>query len=131
MKILCIDDDFFKRNQIGEFLERKGIQLEEIEFVNPALKYICTNKESISGIILDLGLKSFKDSNDYNIYKGLDVIAELERKKIKIPILINSTTEIDFQKDDHPYVFGHRKRKNDYKILEEFLAFLKEREEQQ
>ena len=51
MKILCIDDDFFKRNQIGEFLERKGIQLEEIEFVNPALKYICTNKESISGII--------------------------------------------------------------------------------
>lgn len=130
MQILCIDDDFLKRNHIGGYFEEKGIILKEFEFVNPALEYIFRNKDNISGIILDLGLQSFKGSNDYDIHKGLEVIIELENKQIQIPILINSSIDFDLKEGEHPYAFGHRKRKNDYKILEDFVSFLRRREEQ-
>jgi len=130
MKLLCVEDNFFKRNHIGGFFEEKGIILEEFEFINPALEYIIRNKANISGIILDLSLKSSMDSNDYDLYKGVEVITELEKLKIQIPILINSSLTLDLKEGEHPYVFAHRRRKNDYKILEDFISFLKEREKQ-
>lgn len=130
MKLLCIEDNFLKRNHIGEFFEKKGITMDEMEYINPALEYIFKNKDKISGIILDLGLKSSKWSDDYDSYKGLEVITELENKQIQIPILINSPLEIHFKDNEHPCVFGHRKRNNDYKLLEDFISFLKQREKQ-
>ena len=61
----------------------------------PALKYVTQHFKEVSGIVLDLGLVSYDDSYDYDSEKGLILVEELTRKKIAIPILINSTTEID------------------------------------
>lgn len=127
MKIIIIDDDLFKREQITDYLKESKIEYETFLYTNPALRYIVKNKENISGIILDMGLQSYEDSHDYSVTKGMDIINELNRKKINIPILINSSRDISmFNK--HPFVFGQRTKIDDYQILDDYISFLKQRE---
>lgn len=130
MKIFILEDDVFKREQITDFLESKKIQFDWFEYMCPALRYVVRNKEEISGIILDLGLQNYKDSSStYDLYKGLEFIEELDRKKIYIPILINSSTEVGML-DEYPFVYGQRTKIDNYQILESFIAFLEQREKQ-
>lgn len=130
MRILVIDDDIFKREQITDFLEEKEIDYETFEYLTPALRYIIFNKNDISGIILDLGLQNFKDMpTTYSLYKGLDLIHELYRKRIHIPILINSSTDVGML-DEYSFVYGQRTKIDNYQILEDYISFLKQREEQ-
>lgn len=131
MKLLIIEDDSFKRNQIIDFLKEKGVEYEIFEYLNPVLRYISEDKgNNISGIILDLGLQMFKDSPEtYSLYSGLDLIYELKRLRLEIPVLINSTTDIGML-TDYPFVYGQRTKIYDYQMLEEFITFLTEREEQ-
>ena len=130
MQILIIEDLLSKREQIAIFLEEKNIKYEVIEYVGPAFEYILGNKEEISGIILDLGLAMSKDLPEtYNLYRGLDVIYELDRLNIEIPILINSSTFVGML-DDCPFVYGQRTKSNNYQMLEDFIDFLTQREEQ-
>lgn len=130
MQILIIEDLLSKREQIAVFLEEKNIKYEVIEYVGPAFEYILGNKEEISGIILDLGLAMSKDLPEtYNLYRGLDVIYELDRLNIQIPILINSSTFVGML-DDYPFVYGQRTKSNNYQMLEDFIDFLTQREEQ-
>lgn len=130
MKIFIIEDAIFKREQITDFLEAKNIDFEISEYARPGLRYIIKNKNEISGIILDLGLQNSKDSPEsYNLYKGLDIVKELFRKSIKIPVLINSSTEVD-SLENYPFVYGQRKEIDNYQILENFVSFLKQKMEQ-
>lgn len=130
MRIFILEDAIFKREQITDFLEAKNIEFETSEYILPALKFIAKNKNYISGIILDLGLQNSEDSPEtYSLYKGLDVIRELSRKKINIPILINSSTEVRLL-NSYPFIYGQRKQIDDYQILENFINFLRQREEQ-
>jgi len=129
MKILVIEDDIFKREQITDFLEEKNIEYEAYAYVNPALRYILQNKEKISGIILDMGLPSFKDSKDYTLIKGMDIIKELYRKRLYIPVLINSSRDLSIF-EMHSFVFGQRTEIGNYQILEDYISFLKQREKQ-
>ena len=130
MRILILEDAIFKREQITDFLETKNIEYVTYEYVLPALKDITKNKDFISGIILDLGLQSSIDAPEtYSLQKGLDVIRELSRKKINIPVLVNSSTEVRVL-NRYPCVYGQRKQIDDYQILEDFINFLKDKKKQ-
>ena len=97
MKILIVEDDNFKFSMIYCLLRDKNIEHEWFLSVNSALKYISEHQNDVSGIILDLGLTTYSDSNDYDDVRGLDLVKELTRKEINIPVLINSTTEIELE----------------------------------
>ena len=130
MKILIVEDSIWKREQLVEFLEKEKIEFEVSEYVNNALRYIRANKTDIAGIILDLGLESMPDAYDAKPYRGLDVLREMKRLKLDIPVLINSTTELQMISSEYPCVFSHRTDMDDFDILEGFVSFLRRREEQ-
>ena len=130
MKILIVEDSMCKREQLVEFLEKEKVEFEVCEYVNTALRYIRANKANVAGIILDLGLESMPGAYDANPYRGLDVVREMKRLKLDIPVLINSTTELEMVSAEYPCVFGHRIEMDDYDSLESFVSFLRQREEQ-
>lgn len=130
MKILIVEDSVWKREQLVEFLEKEKIEFEVCEYVNNALRYILANRADIVGIILDLGLESMPGAHDAKPYRGLDVLREMKRLKLEIPVLINSTTELDMVSAEFPCVFSHRTEMDDYDSLENFISFLRQREEQ-
>lgn len=129
MKVLIVEDSESKRKQLTDFLTRESIEFETCEYVNDALRYIYYNKENISGIILDLGLQWAMDDNDYALDRGLDIVYELDRINLNIPILINSTTFVGML-DEYPFVYGQRTKMESYEMLEKFITFLKEKKEQ-
>lgn len=132
IKILVVEDDQFKREHIKKFLEEKNISnVHYCKSVCPAIQYAVEKSRVISGIILDLGLTSFDDSVDYRRDRGLDLVKELTRKGIKIPILINSTTTIDLPEimGYHKNVKGQMSYEYDgYKILDWFISSLEKKQ---
>jgi len=131
MKILVVEDDALKRTYVVEFLKSRNIDVHWCYSVNPAIRYCIKNPKEISGIILDLGLTSYNDSTDYEFKKGLNLVKELSRKKIKIPILINSTTYINLKetKESYDNVKGQMYEPDDYESLRFFIKELKGEEQ--
>ena len=124
MKIVVVEDDKNKREFVAMYLESNNIEMIPFVSIMPALKYVTQHFKEISGIILDLGLVSYDDSYDYDTEKGLILVKELTRKKIEIPILINSTTEIDLPEimRSHSNVKGQMA--SNLKLLNEFINSL-------
>ena len=129
MKVLIVEDLESKRKQLTDFLTKEAIEFEICEYVRDALRYIYFNKENISGIILDLGLQWAIDDDDYAEDSGLDIVYELDRINLNIPILINSTTIVDVL-DKYSFIYGQRTVMESYEILEKFINFLKNGKEQ-
>ena len=128
MKILVVEDDAIKKRCIEYYFSKNNIAELHFEMsVMPALNYVIEHLDEISGVILDLGLTSYNDSTDYDYEKGLLFVEELTRKEITIPILINSTTEIDlsYVMKNHKNVKGQTAILRGHEDLEEFLALLK------
>ena len=97
MKILFIDDNpLGKVTPIIEYCKHQQIDFsyEIVQSVNSAIKYIFSNLNEIDLIVSDLGLPRYDDGSDYGILNGLDILDELIRKNVTIPIIINSTTDI-------------------------------------
>lgn len=101
MNILFIDDcPKEKVIPLIEYLKAKNIEFtyEIDECVNSAIKYIFpkfnTLNNEIDLIITDLGLPRYEDGSDYGLLNGLDIIDELIRKDVSIPVIINSATKI-------------------------------------
>ena len=130
MMIVIVEDTQFKRDQLIRFFNKENIQCESFEYVNYALRHIRKERGNISGIILDLGLETMPGANDATLYRGLDVLKEMKRLKLDIPVLINSTTELEMVSCEYPNVFSHRTDMDDYESLENFVFFLRQREEQ-
>ena len=130
-KILIVEDMPYKRDPLIQFLNKENIRFEVCEYLNDALRYIYRNSKDISGIILDLGLERDKKDTEYDQYMGVELIEETQRIESKIPILINSTTEFELDSSEYPDVFGHRTDLYDYKPLENFISFLREKEKKQ
>ena len=95
MKILIVEDDRNKRLFLEYFLKEKNIEFYSFSSVRPAISYSIKCSSEIDGIILALGLTSYDYSDDYDFTKGLELIKELTKKRISIPILINSSTYVD------------------------------------
>lgn len=130
MKILIVEDSQCKRDQIINFFKDGNIEFDVCEYVNQALRYIRVNKINIAGIILDLGLKTMPGVHDATLYRGLDVLKEMKRLKLDIPVLINSTTEVEMVDAEYSFVYGQRTEMDDYDTLENFISFLRKGEEQ-
>ena len=128
-KILIVEDDQFKQEDVIRFLKNKGIEYVVSEYLNDSLMYIRKHKDDIQGIVLDLGLPRFESMEDYDLYMGLNLLKELKRLKLNIPVLINSTTFAGML-DEYPFVYGQRMCMESYEMLEKFVTFLTKREEQ-
>ena len=129
MKILIVEDSRDKKDQLINFLNKNNIEFEICEYLNDALRYIYEDSKNISGIILDLGLERDKSDPEYEQYMGLELVEETERIKLNIPILINSTTEVEMI-STYSSVYADRTDMDDYDTLENFISFLRTREEQ-
>ena len=96
-KILVVDANTMKMAEISRICKEK--KLETISFfeIDSAVKYLKTHRREVSGIILNLSLPIFNTSGGHvwNEFHGMEMIEELTKKKIEIPILINSKTVID------------------------------------
>jgi len=97
MKILFIDD--FKQEKVIPLVNylnhiQFNFSYEILENVNDALIYIFTHLDEIDLIITDLGLPRYKDGSDYDLLNGLDILDELIRKDVSIPVIVNSETKI-------------------------------------
>lgn len=131
MKILVVEDDIFKRQNIECFLYARNIDMHLVSSVNPAIEYIIEHSDEISGVLLDMGLSSYDGAPDYHSQKGLEVVNELTKRKINIPILINSSTLINmsFIMENNKNVKGQMCINTDgYKKLEWFINLLEGKE---
>lgn len=99
--ILVVDDlAEFKVSSALNHLKNCGIKFkcEYAETVNEANRYIKNHSDSIHLIILDLGLPLIQ-GGDYDPLNGLYVLQFMKRYKIKIPVIINSSTAIPDEQD--------------------------------
>ena len=131
MKILVVEDEKSKRECIVKFLKARNIEMHLAYSVRPALRYVIQNPNEISGIILDMGLTSTDDSLDYDWIRGWDLVERLNFDKINIPILINSSTDVQIEKrkEDYRNLHSQMYEEDDYETLGEFIAFLETREQ--
>lgn len=130
--IVLIEDNADKSNNIISILDKEGIEYYLITALNPALRFITNESKKIDGIILDLGLPRFENERVEDITAGLDVVEELKRVGITIPVLINSSTLVEIDEKEYPFVFKERMFCSfDVETLRNFLNSLSNKEEQQ
>jgi len=97
MHILIVDDcPEFKVQHVIRYFESKKLDFsyEIVKSYHSASKYIAEHVNEIELAIVDLGLPMFDNGENYNELEGLVIVDRILRKKISIPIIINSTTEI-------------------------------------
>ena len=132
MNILFVDDyPNVKVQHAIEYLKLKNVDFtyEIVKSFNSAYRYIASHLNEIDLAIIDLGLPRFDDSDEYDKLEGLMLVEIIMRKKITIPIIINSTTEIPNEEEyferytDKNAVIKHVKFL-DGKWLSEFLKQL-------
>lgn len=99
--ILVVDDlAEFKVSSALNHLKNCGLKFkcEYAETVNKANWHIKNLFNTIDLIILDLGLPLIQ-GGDYDPLNGLYVLQFIKRYKIKIPVIINSSTSIPDEQD--------------------------------
>lgn len=93
MKALIVDDMKYKQDEVIYALKQKGIENYEIaESVRDALLLLKQNKFDI--MITDLGLPRIKGEYVDNPLEGLEMLNGLSYRKILVPTIIYSTTDI-------------------------------------
>jgi CheY-like chemotaxis protein len=93
MKLLLIDDEDHKRNQILQFLlnEMSGIEVEEARSLQSGLKAVLTGEYSF--IILDMTMPTFditaeEDGGRPQAYAGRELLRHMTRRDIKVPSIV-------------------------------------------
>jgi len=102
MNILFVDDlPEFKVQKAIEHLKLQGVQFsyEIVKSVNSAVRYLVNHKDEIDLAVVDLGLPWFDEGDEFDKLNGLVVVAQILRYKVTIPVIINSTTEIQEEED--------------------------------
>jgi CheY-like chemotaxis protein len=93
MRILLVEDDEIKRNQIINYLyqSEESIQIETAKSVQSGLKHIVSGEFDL--IILDMTLPTFDISADEDggrprAYGGRELLAQMKRRIIETPVLV-------------------------------------------
>jgi CheY-like chemotaxis protein len=94
MRILIIDDDEFKASAASKLLQ--GNEVVIAKSYQSGMKKIIT--EEWDGIILDMGFPQWDDGSDYEKDKGLQVLEEMERRVICIPVIVHSGSFFNTEK---------------------------------
>ena len=95
-RILFVDDEpEMKVDPLIDWLKEKEISFsyELKRSVNAALRYIDEHSSEINLIVTDLGLPLFDNGEGWTTLRGMLIVDQVVRKKLKIPVIINSTTE--------------------------------------
>lgn len=129
MKILIIDDHpEYKCREILEVCESRGIEVVVKKARNPGLREIVCSGNKYDGIILDMGLPIYEGGRDIGERVGDEILAELRRKELSIPVLIFSETESKY-KHRCDFVFDQMMTWNVLQEEEKFYKFLAKLEE--
>lgn len=129
--VVLVEDNADKADNVTKILEKEGVEYHQLTALNPALRFITKESKKIDGIILDLGLPRFENERVENLYAGIDIVKELKRVGINIPVLINSTTLVDIDEEKYPFVFKERMLSPfNVETLRNFLNSLSNKEEQ-
>ena len=102
MNILFVDDyPNVKVQHAIQYLKSQNVEFtyEIVKSFNSAYRYIASHFDKIDLAVIDLGLPRFDDSDEYDKLEGLRLVEIMSRKKITIPVIINSTTEIPNEKE--------------------------------
>lgn len=89
-KVLLVEDDAFKENQIIKHLKMRNnkIQIVKKTSLNSAMREISANHFEI--VFLDMSLPTFdnNESEHFKPYGGMLILDELKRKHSSIPVVI-------------------------------------------
>lgn len=95
-KILIVDDESFKSEQIISFLSRtiNDIEFDTATALNEGLYKAIKNTYDL--ILLDMSLPLFDkdETSNFNSYGGMDFLREMKRKNDKKPVLIITQYEL-------------------------------------
>ena len=91
MVFLIIDDDEFKIEMVENLLTEHTIAITKS--YNSGMRTILAG--GIDGIILDMGFPRWDDNTEIRNDMGLDVLFEMKRHKINIPVIIHSGNYFD------------------------------------
>lgn len=108
MNILFVDDyPEIKVRQAIEYLEQKGLDFTYTiaKSYHSAVKYLSKNLKSTDLAVIDLGLPLHDNGDNYSKLEGLNLVSLICWRNKKIPIIINSNTEIpDEEEYLEPYI---------------------------
>lgn len=99
MNILFVDDTPESKIQEAiNYLTSKQVKFSHSICLssNSALRFISTHLNQIDLAVIDLGLPLFDGSHNYQKIGGLEIIENILLETLDIPIIINSSTTIEF-----------------------------------
>lgn len=129
MVYLIVEDEPLEK--LGKFVDYLELQ-EDLEYEiigneKDAKKYLTNNGSKIDLIITDLGLPKQEGSEEYNIYSGIEVVDDFKVRNRRIPVLINSATELDDKSKKRLSGIDYRQVTNLAELDEmHFISILKE-----
>lgn len=132
-KLLIVEDQpELKVEMLLRLLETNQIKFEYeiVNSVTSAKLYLHKRANEVDIIIMDLGLPTFDGEMVTNLLEGVNLIYDLEDFDIKVPVVINSTTDIpNFEKQKSEWEMrGLEIYKTDYilNMIQWFFKFLSE-----
>lgn len=129
MEVLIIDDLEYKQEQASNILKEFDIKdIRTAGCIQSALINICQRKPDL--IISDLGLPRFEGEFVESSLSGMTMLIELAYRKVQIPTIIYSSTDIpqndldELKELDYP-MLGQAKHNSElHSLLEEYLRNL-------
>ena len=108
MNILFVDDQpEIKVQQAIEYLEQKQLDFTYTiaKSYHSAVKYLSKNLKKTDLAVIDLGLPIYENGDGYSKLEGVNIISLICWRNNKMPIIINSTTDIpDEEEYLKPYI---------------------------
>ncbi len=95
-RVLIVDDDTFKRDNIVSLLSKMSGEYNVVaeKALNPGLRRLLS--ETFDIILLDMSLPVFdlSETDNFESFGGLTFLREMKRKRIKTPTIIITQYEI-------------------------------------
>lgn len=91
MKLLIVEDSPYKLQQVSDCLQHGSYDVAKS--YNSAVRKLL--KEEYDAVILDMCFPNFDDSSVPEPEQGLNVLRQMKRKKIEIPVLVYSSDVVD------------------------------------
>lgn len=104
MHIMFVDDNpMDKVDHLVRYLKENDAEFtyDIVKSVESAVQYLAKNINQIDLAVLDLGLPMYDNGSGYSSLAGLAIVEKIIAENPKIPVIINSTTEVpeeDMQK---------------------------------
>ena len=130
-KAIILDDLDFKRNRIKEYLNHiyNDIPIKELECSRDMMVEIRSNRDDISVfedtiLFLDWNFPFYKGEM-VNPNEGNHILFYISRYKLPLKVIIVSSDEVIYDKEEYPFVLGTIKDESCVWQLDEYEKLLK------